>query len=62
MNALQQRTLRKLALLLVALAGLAALPSCNTVAGIGKDIQAIAGGGQDVVDDISGTNRKAETY
>ena len=57
------RTLKDAALLAAAFLFLALLPSCNTVAGFGKDIQAIAGGGQDIVDDVSGSNQKrAEAY
>ena len=54
---------RPLALLTLILAALATMPACNTVAGFGKDIQAIAGGGQDVIDDVSGRQtQQAEAY
>ncbi len=57
------RILRDIALCAAAVLFLALIPSCNTVAGFGKDIQAIAGGGQDIVDDVSGNKAQhAEAY
>lgn len=57
------RSIKDAALVVLALLFLALLPACNTVAGFGKDIQAIAGGGQEVVNDVSGNNpQRTETY
>jgi predicted small secreted protein len=49
----------RLILLAVTLSAAAALSGCNAVQGIGKDITAVGSGGQDLIDEATGSPSSA---